>query len=1819
MAQLTADQIAKLAGIHTITGFRSFLSSTLGIVLTNQVVLTTIANEFNLGSITYEYAYDPPNNSEHYFFWDSTIDVPPEEEQDDPPSDEDLSLRNEFVAKVLIQVKDKAGEQQGIYGGLIQIPIGTGAEGTADGSSEFLEFKLCFQNKKSPGQAESSSIIVGSLSAQEDLQVCLEDLISKISPGLSDLIPVELLRYFRVGASIIVVIDCSANPPNPTVSASGAIRNKKRSMLFSIGFNGVVKFNQIPIISQVLPLDIYDSEFAFEFLVALQEFSRIQLIAINYFLKEIEVPLKIEPPCNSTNVLKRGAAIAAHFKIGFYVKGWLTPLSRTSSTTNPTSPSNPKKRQPSLPSSDEQSSSLVPTSNVEVLAASSSNSSSSDEELPIVITNNATWLTVQQSFATLHFEKVGLTYKNQEINLTPQFVLQVARMVIILNGLSIRSPLMDFEPSFALNGFGLQVTTSGLEIGGAFLLVEDTNYEEFIGTAVIGLKVGSRGKKCLSLSAIGGFAKFDDSDEFGMFLYLAINIPLGGPPFFFVTGISGGFGYNYRLIVPTVDELMTFPFVYEADSGKRAPNPVESAQILANELQLLSSYVIPEVGAWFGAAGIKFTCFKIIDGSGLLAIALDSSGFEIDFIAIVTLMIPTTFTGPFEPIAMAQMVMEARFAPAEGVLMVRGQLTPSSYVFSRECHLIGGYAYGLWFAGERAGDFVLTQGGYHPRFYAASRYPDVPRLGYSWQIDFFSYTTARVYFALCGYGVMVGGMFAIAYKAGPIWAEFDAGIDFLICWKPYHYDVSWHLFVRAGIGALAVGLGVDVRFWGPDFGCKFKIRIIVITVTIEIGDQTSQYPDPIEWAEFREAFLPPDEEVCSIAIVDGLSKQIIRGEGEDQEEIWVVNPRHLELTTDSIIPAKVAQTWGRRQLVHTEKGFGINSMGIKTDELKTVHNVTITKDGYEEGAHDKFTFEPITKYAPVAAWGNPISSEHIVPPEPNDEPFIEDVFFSFRIVPAKQPKPGVTEVIGIEHLLYDTDLIDKSYLWSTIAAFVPDASLTTEAEKRDRIKKTVKNNSRRDSLLTALGFDTNKVTIDPAISESFIFPPQISGEGYISEEPFGFTWCYEETDDEDEQCLVLMVCEPEDVPPLHIGISNTLTNENIAIKPINGLSEPDADNYHFKLAFASGILAEPNAIAVESPDWSVSYVADEYGYCVYLLWIGAETILSPQDTMEVILTGVAGDSSVTKTTTDLDISWQFAQGGVQVINQGTTPQANDYYENTTLRLEMAQSTKSNLPLYVGFVNCNKVLNINGETSSLQLRLTNTNLPIATNPDLTFKYSTNDELSSQLVVTLEVGTVVDVPWALGTQEQVSDITISIAGEEWSQIGEIQAIEVEGVTKALQWTLTPKSADVVLAAQETMLINLDKIVTSHSTGETNLYLSYQNIRGYKDGQFVCQIEKAPLTFDNKVRMGTRHELNELSESLLKVNDGISLDKSGTLNFGQGHYQKINLNDNNNSTTCAIGTQDYGVFFRTIGNFGWYKKGSFSSDELDAGEGGTVEMVLKDGRLGIATTDPSDKLDVNGSAHIGGSLNFGSTTRQMINLYREDFGIGVQSSTTYFRTNKNFGWYTGGSYIHDELSAGDEGRVDMVLKDGLLGIGTNNPSDTLDVNGSAKFHGRIKDETGYVIPVGTIAPYAGSSAPEGWLMCQGDEFDTDKYPDLYAVLGNSNTLPDLRNRFLVGVGDGYTLKDAGGADYVTLTVDHMPKHNHIPHDDNENFPYNLLLTTDATGQIKEGDTVNYYDHVSGQPNLVDANGIIQDAGGDQAFDNRPPYYAINYIIKA
>lgn len=97
--------------------------------------------------------------------------------------------------------------------------------------------------------------------------------------------------------------------------------------------------------------------------------------------------------------------------------------------------------------------------------------------------------------------------------------------------------------------------------------------------------------------------------------------------------------------------------------------------------------------------------------------------------------------------------------------------------------------------------------------------------------------------------------------------------------------------------------------------------------------------------------------------------------------------------------------------------------------------------------------------------------------------------------------------------------------------------------------------------------------------------------------------------------------------------------------------------------------------------------------------------------------------------------------------------------------------------------------------------------------------------------------------------------------------------------------------------------------------------------------------------------------------------------------------------------------------------------------------------------------------------------------------------------------------------------------------------------------------------VIPTGVIEMFAGSTAPDGWLICNGSAVSRSVYQSLFKVIGttygvgDSNTtftLPDIRGRCPMGVGSGPSLTTralaaTAGAETATLAITNLPSHTH------------------------------------------------------------------------
>ena len=174
----------------------------------------------------------------------------------------------------------------------------------------------------------------------------------------------------------------------------------------------------------------------------------------------------------------------------------------------------------------------------------------------------------------------------------------------------------------------------------------------------------------------------------------------------------------------------------------------------------------------------------------------------------------------------------------------------------------------------------------------------------------------------------------------------------------------------------------------------------------------------------------------------------------------------------------------------------------------------------------------------------------------------------------------------------------------------------------------------------------------------------------------------------------------------------------------------------------------------------------------------------------------------------------------------------------------------------------------------------------------------------------------------------------------------------------------------------------------------------------------------------------------------------------------------------------------------------------------------------------------------------------------------------------------------------------------------------------------------------PAGIMAPFAGSSAPSGWLMCYGQEVSRTTYADLFTAIGtafgsgNGSTtfnLPDARGRVLAGKDDmggtsagrlttggsgvsGNTLGAAGGNQL-------MQSHTHNGTTGSENATHtHSYVAFGANGygiNANTGQTSGTLG-TTGTQSTNHQHPFTTDSTGSGASQNVQPTIVVNWIIK-
>lgn len=183
-------------------------------------------------------------------------------------------------------------------------------------------------------------------------------------------------------------------------------------------------------------------------------------------------------------------------------------------------------------------------------------------------------------------------------------------------------------------------------------------------------------------------------------------------------------------------------------------------------------------------------------------------------------------------------------------------------------------------------------------------------------------------------------------------------------------------------------------------------------------------------------------------------------------------------------------------------------------------------------------------------------------------------------------------------------------------------------------------------------------------------------------------------------------------------------------------------------------------------------------------------------------------------------------------------------------------------------------------------------------------------------------------------------------------------------------------------------------------------------------------------------------------------------------------------------------------------------------------------------------------------------------------------------------------------------------ITITDGKVGIKNNNPTQAIDINGDMKISknltvGNLEGSKNVVadnyflngeeiLPKGAIIVWTKKDIPSGWVVCDG----------------YNNHTPDLRARFIIGVGekDSYTYNVGieGGSDETKLTE--MIAHSHTFKNNDDLKKYEEIVYAENSSITAAGIT------------LEEKDGNTEAVGEQHSssYSNIPPYYVLIYIMK-
>lgn len=295
------------------------------------------------------------------------------------------------------------------------------------------------------------------------------------------------------------------------------------------------------------------------------------------------------------------------------------------------------------------------------------------------------------------------------------------------------------------------------------------------------------------------------------------------------------------------------------------------------------------------------------------------------------------------------------------------------------------------------------------------------------------------------------------------------------------------------------------------------------------------------------------------------------------------------------------------------------------------------------------------------------------------------------------------------------------------------------------------------------------------------------------------------------------------------------------------------------------------------------------------------------------------------------------------------------------------------------------------------------------------------------------------------------------------------------------------------------------------------------------------------------------------------------------------------------------------------------------------GTGDVQVDADTLRVGDADADATITTNGTGDLTLSTNSGTNSGTIV------IADGANGDITVAPNGTGKFTITGSNIVFEGATA-DDHETTFAVTDPTADRTITFP----DASGTVALSADVSS----AVPAGTVLVTARSSAPTGYLLCDGASVSRSTYSDLFSAIGttygsvDSNTfnVPDLRGRVVAGRDDmggsaanritsnqsnsddaitGTTLGDTGGDEVQDLQETHLPAHTHSV----------SSISIRGNSPLHDGSVVvNGLRQVSvsdaGQntttQNTSGHSITLANTGSGTAVNNMQPTMILNYMIK-